>query len=547
MARMRFVGFVPGEPLDLGDPVWRQALRLAVLADVRHPHGSPLAWAVAWSMTPGLAGVVRPGVYGTAIGGPLLAAMVAGAAASLAVFAARAWRSTYRPVDGLLATWRSTVGGPDGAFAGTTVHGPVRRTVQGWELDGDTPRSGSRANAVTVETIQSKVHLLTDVYQVQAGTISVVPRVVQGGFTVRYVDPEHTARVDRERMDRLTRVYPLADQTMDQGGGAELGFAVDQDGPAVWQVHTLGVGAHHGVVAGDTRLGKSTLLEVLMMVMVRSGVVAPVCIDLAGGVTFDRWRDVCSGFADDVRGAERLLGELHAEYEARLLVIKQHPQWRGVWVPSPERPIIPVLVDEGPELRGSASASAALQRAVRLWAKAGMCVMFATQSLTIESILGKEAGAAAKAQLLSGNQVVFHSAFGLAGLSFPTEDIPQIPGVFKVKGPAHLTPVLARGLYAVDLDLSGLDVPRVHLGRVVGQPAESTRPLEPVHAQVYEMPARSKRDLLLRALTVEGDHYLAVLDRAGIKKSSGYEVMRDLVAEGRASMVGGVWRKEEGR
>lgn len=318
--------------------------------------------------------------------------------------------------------------------------------------------------------------------------------------------PEWAAEQAREMRDRVTRVYLLEDQALDPRTGlCEVAVRMDDMGPAQWKAFSPGVGAFHGVIAGDTRYGKSVFAETLAIVMCRSGIAAPAFIDLAGGVTFDEWAGKGVGFAASVDEAVVLLRALDREFEDRIARMRER-HLKVAPIGEPGWPLIPVFVDEGPELKGSAEASRLLSKALRQWAKAGMCIVFASQNLTIESYLGKEAGSISKAQMMAHNVAVFYSNQGQAGLSFSIDDVPKVKGVFKLSmADSDDPPTLVRGLLSegvpTDLPVArftwpterSLDSPELQPERplrvVVPSAARELDPAERVKAVLREGPA----------------------------------------------------------
>jgi hypothetical protein len=456
-----------------------------------------------------------------------------------------------RPVDPVLAVFRSALCGPDRprgpaedqdrsryALPGTKVWGPVRRHAWGWEVDGE-----AGGPAPSNDDLRKQVHRVAGAYRQPTDAFEVLDRAGNGGFTLRFTDPAWTAARNAERWTRMNRMYPLRAQVMDRyQGTAEIAVQIDTGEPGIWEVFTPGVGARHGIVAGDTRYGKSTGLETLATVMCRSGVVAPAFADLAGGVTFDTWQGKAIGFADNVRDVEALMAALDREFEDRIRIIKANG-WRGVWRVSEEHPVIPLFVDEGPELKASARASGMLSRAVRQWAKAGMCVIFAAQSLTIESILGKDAGSVAKAQLMAGNLLAYYANQGLAGLPFDISDLPPVPGVSKLYGPRHHEAALVRLLYPEDL-AEDLVIPPFtwRAEPVLHRPDPVPHPMRVVREKP-ETPAHA----LLRVLTELGESFSkVVIEVSGLPQATAYAAFARLVDEGRAvSPRRGVWAVKE--
>lgn len=534
--------------------------RLVLVADARWPLGVPMTGAVLAVAWPSFVAMARPGVLDLALGRRLvLWPSLALALALLVLFGVRAWSQTFRPVDPVLAVWRSKVSGDQDQktpLPGSRVWGPVRRHPWGWEVDGE----GFGAVQGT-DVVRKAVPGIAAAYQQPAAAFEVLDRVGNGGFTLRFVDPAWTADRDRERRDRMSRTYPLGAQVLDREfGTAEVAVQVDSGRPGLWEAYTPGVGARHGVVAGDTRMGKSAALETLATVLCRSGLVVPAFVDLAGGVTFDPWRDRVRGYADTVRDAEALMEALDVEFEDRIRVIKANAAqgWHGVWRVSEGYPLLPLFVDEGPELKASKRASAKLSRAVRQWAKAGMPVIFASQSLTIESILGREAGSVAKSQLMAGNLWAFYANQGLAGLPFDTADVPQVPGVSKLYGPRHPDAPLVRGLYSpgVDQVADSLRIPDHELAAGRGRDGVPLRVvrddldvvdvdergdldgvLDEPAVPVRTIPAALSEDAVVRALEDMGGSGSStdVVRRSGLPQATAYAAFGRLRDTGRCS------------
>jgi hypothetical protein len=228
--------------------------------------------------------------------------------------------------------------------------------------------------------------------------------------------------------------------------------------------------------------------------MCRSGLVAPAFLDLAGGVTFGAWDRNSVGVARNVKEAEALFVALDEEYERRIEIMNRLG-WRATWRFSEEHPLIPALIDEGPELRSSKKASALMGRALRLWGKAGMCVVLATQSTTIDSFLGDDAGSVAKDQLMSGNLAGVYGPRDMAGLPFPIKDLPvHVKGALRLLGPAHDSPVTGRAFLRAET-LESFPIPAVRLDRAHSEPQEP--PHEPAAAPLDIDPTARVRSALL--------------------------------------------------
>lgn len=447
-----------------------------VRAVVRSVHAWPIASAVVFGPA-GLVALLVPLSWLTFHGVTWWAATVVGLVLGgpglgLAVWALLVW-SRRRNLDPWAAVWSRLA--DDVVQDGKVVTRAVlpRSRVLGRPTYDRDPETGV-LRRVGLRVRGHGPHQTLTEFRAKAGAVAaayVVPdtcvEVAQGGHNgealVWVTTGEWMAHLQQVRADRMSTVWPLRAQVLDRATGlAEVAVQLDNGRPAVWETFRPGVGSRHGVVGGDTRYGKSTFVETLTVVQCRSGLVVPVFVDLAGGVTFEPWRDRVQLFADNVRDAEALMARVDTIYEERIEQMKRLG-WRGVWRYSEQDPAIVMKIDEGPELKASKKASALLSRAVRLYGKAGIGVEFASQSLTIESILGREAGSAAKSQMMAGNLAAFYSNQGLAGLPFDGSDVPMVAGVCKLYGPPHPQAVLVRGLLAYQHDVDTVDVPTMRL------------------------------------------------------------------------------------
>jgi hypothetical protein len=548
--------------------------RPVLLADVRWPLGVPMTGAVLAVAWPSFVAMSRPGVLDLALGRWLvLWPSLALAVALLVLFGVRAWREVRHPVDPVLAVWRSKVAGDrlqrdqKTPLPGSKVWGPVRRADWGWEMDGE----GFGAVQGT-DVVRKAVPAIAAAYQQPASAFEVLDRVGNGGFTVRFVDPVWAEDRDRAREARMTRTYPLGAQVLDRAlGSCEVARQIDDDAPGLWELFRPRVGVRHGVFGGDTRYGKSTAMKTLATVACRSGIVVPHFVDLAGGVDFKEWDGVAGSYARDVDSGFLVFQALHREYQARMDLMDRRPGLGPVLDPSVDFPVHILFVDEGPELREHDRASGLLSQAVRLWAKAGLCVVFGTQSLTIEAVLHRKAGAAAKAQLMSGNKMIFYSDQGLAGLRFDVSDVPPVVGVARLQGPLHPASVMARGLYQ-DGPASGVQVPPFSWPAepVLGRPDPAQRPVDRTlhvvkgrdrNADLDDLdlelarlggapgpartiPAASSEDAVVQVLEDLGGSgsSTAVVRRSGLPQATAYAAFGRLRESGRAvSPRRGVW------
>ena len=284
---------------------------------------------------------------------------------------------------------------------------------------------------------------------------------------VEILDSHYLAKVAAEQTARLMDVHVWKHPLFNVAAGTvQVGTLATTGQPMLWQLWLPGQGARHGWVVGTTRGGKSTGMAALLVSACSAGIVVPHVIDLQGGVSLPEWRDKAVSWAEDIPGAVVVLQRVEKLMDARIKwMTAQRPKPLRVVDPSRECPLHLLVIDEAPELLGNREAMRIVDRCARLFGKAGLSVVWITQSGVASRAFG-EPGTTLREQLKSGNVWAFYTsgdstssvlagAMGDDGKYYDASStvVPKgVAGASVIWSPPHPVPSLGRAEWLQDPD-----------------------------------------------------------------------------------------------
>lgn len=173
----------------------------------------------------------------------------------------------------------------------------------------------------------------------------------------------------------------------------ELVVAYFEDGqPELFRPWKRGVGPKHGLIAGVTGSGKSTLMRLLAMAIAPAEEAVTHMIDCKSGQSFGKLAALFSWFTKDAWDACHQLEALVALMRSRQDYAREKG-WQGSWFPSKEDPVHFVFIDELARIVGMQAPKEVLKRAlpalvmlVQEGRSTGFCIIAATQFPTLEAI-----------------------------------------------------------------------------------------------------------------------------------------------------------------
>jgi len=292
---------------------------------------------------------------------------------------------------------------------------------------------------------------------------------------VRIVTAWWLARQEADRQSCLREIHYWPGPTLDPATG-RFQFSVLTDRtpgfgrlwiPDEADPH-LTQGARPWWFTGRTRGGKTGSMAAAILSAVTEGVVYPCVIDMQDGVSLGEWMDRGVPFAGNITDAHTLARRVLLEGQARTAWMKDKDnngfgRLLKAWpTPTPELPIILLVVDEAPALAEDKDTMWVLAKIMRELAKAGIAVWWATQMHQTMQAFGYVGGDAARNQMKAGSISQFSSSVGARTEAFDVADgedmssVQELPrgiaGANLHVGPDHEQPVLGRALYEPNID-----------------------------------------------------------------------------------------------
>ncbi|MBA8825304.1 hypothetical protein FHX42_002655 [Saccharopolyspora lacisalsi] len=253
------------------------------------------------------------------------------------------------------------------------------------------------------------------------------------------------------RKARLTVLTsdPLQLKTRWQGPGLDpstgkFPLMVAADGqPLPFKLWNPGAGAMHALISGVTRSGKTKVLDVILTEAGMSDRVLPLVIDGGGGASLPQWRGRTKLFADTPARARKVLRYVLRLMERRRPAVER--QGGGSLEPSPETPLIPVVIDEAHKLLMSDDETdnrdvvRMCERIVQEGAKFGICLILATQVPSIKQLGNSTAlRDQVKAGTIVGLRITEKGSGNMIDTGDPMpEHLKDLPAEFPDGAPTH--------------------------------------------------------------------------------------------------------------
>ncbi|SDP96697.1 hypothetical protein SAMN04487905_12123 [Actinopolyspora xinjiangensis] len=210
-----------------------------------------------------------------------------------------------------------------------------------------------------------------------------------------FVEAMHGESVRKSRLTVLTS-DPLQQKNHWNGPGLDpatgkfpLMIAADGE-PLHFKLWNPGAGALHALISGVTRSGKTKVLDVVLTEASMSDRVYPLVIDGGGGASLPQWRERANLFAGTPEQAREVLRYTLRLIERRRPVVER--QGGGSLEPSPELPLVPVVIDEAHKLLMSDDETdnrdivRMCEQITQEGAKFGVCLILATQVPSVKQL-----------------------------------------------------------------------------------------------------------------------------------------------------------------
>jgi hypothetical protein len=292
------------------------------------------------------------------------------------------------------------------------------------------------------------------------GIMQALPRIASGLMVPRrllVLEPdeselEHCARLQVLRESPVTEglAYDGPRYASEDGGVIEVGLYIDGQGWVTWRLWD-DTGCWSGLVVGSTGAGKTGFLEQLVAAAMDTGRVVFFYIDGQNGTSSPLLADEADWFAGVDADQVAVTAPTVVEALKRLCAARQLQNRiakRNKWYPTPEDPMILVVVDECQRVWETREQAKAWDDLVRTCRKLGIGVIAAGQDITLEGFAKLDT---LRAQLLAGNLVAFRvmsksSKSTLAGMQMDPGGLPEAPG-YAFKGGGGERPAVFRGRY----------------------------------------------------------------------------------------------------
>ncbi len=274
---------------------------------------------------------------------------------------------------------------------------------------------------------------------------------------VRIIDSEPWLRSQQQARARLHGVHLWRGPSLDPAAGC-IDFSVtttDTIGRlTIWKPEA---GGTHTWGLGSTGAGKTESFAAALQsaVLHPSQLVVPIVFDGQFGASLGEWEGKAALYGEDPRDVEKKLLIVEREMDQRVALLKS--QRAKVLDPTPDVPVLLVVVEEAPEYAGYSGIMRVIDRIGRLGRKVLVVVWWLTQMQQASKAFGN-AGSALRGQIKAGNVVVFHadSAAAMTGLDGALGQInpaliPKgVGGAHFLFGPMHPSPVLGRAFFNPD-------------------------------------------------------------------------------------------------
>lgn len=216
------------------------------------------------------------------------------------------------------------------------------------------------------------------------------------------------------------------------GGLLDLGPYADGTGEAQYRLYTEG-SMWSGVIIGGTGIGKSRLVESIVISALSGGDTEYIYIDPQNGVSSPALAEHAHWFAT-MRNVNDVLAAAIAMLEARGEEAAVEG-WTG-FTPSPQRPGLLFVLEECHNIFADQAAARGWAKIAREGRKLGMALLCISQYPGLETFGGHEP---LRSSIMEGNAIVLRSTSNstgqlMAGMTVDPKTLPKIPGYGYIQG-----------------------------------------------------------------------------------------------------------------
>ena len=447
------------------------------------------------------------------------------------------------PLPGLLAAGTIAAGLPWWRHRRRRAPVRVERTLEGWPAAADAiGLAGSRIVSAIVDRWgwRALVHLRGG--QTVTDALTRLPAIESSLGTRRGAarvepDPARADRIYLRVLDADPHARPIPWPGPSTGSIAEpVELGVFEDATPV-RVPLL---RRHTLIGGTTGAGKSGLLNVVLAALTGCPDVVVWGVDLKNGMELGPWAPCLDRLATTPADADALLGDAVRLLETRAEQLAADGE--KVWVPSPDRPALVIVVDEYAELADTARDAVAHADSIARRGRAPAVTLIVATQRPTQQAMGSgavrsqmEIRICLRVRERRDVDLVLGQGMLAAGWTAHTLDA---PGKFLVSAPGLDTPRRARA-YLLDGDQLDAAITRNAARRptLAGLPAAPVPAPEPDHD-----PEVTLWTALLHA-GPDGMSIPALIDTTGMSRSWVYGRLHHHADAGRAVQVSrGRWR-----
>lgn len=311
----------------------------------------------------------------------------------------------------------------------------------------------------------------------------------------------------------------------------------------------------HGLLGGTTGVGKSGTLNVLMGNLSACRDVVIWAVDLKKGMELGPWAECIDRLATTPEEARALLADAVAVLEARAALLAAHG--KRVWDPSPDMPVLIVIIDEYAELSDYAPGAVKHADSVARRGRAVAVSLIAATQRPTQKAMGH---GAVRSQMdiricfrvRERKDVDLILGQGMLNAGWHAHTL-NAPGKFLVSAPEHQTPKRARAYLMTDEAVSATAARHAMLRPSLDEVSRRAI-VATIQIPTQDPPAKPEADapeeMLWAALSLAPDEGMPVPDLVqytGMSRQWVYLRLRELLSRGDVIQVSrGRWRAVSG-